>query len=164
MNNLDSDYNSNATKVQLYEGGEEYYVAKIEYGETAGYHRTELFYNNDLILNAGETVTSLLDKLKAMLGDFEYFYDLNGHFTFQKKKIYTQEIFSPVNGEIITPTLYNSQYSYKFEDEKLFTAISNTPNINNIKNDYSIWGTRKSTSGNDFPIHARYAIDKKPRE
>lgn len=161
MNTLDSDYNNNATLIN-FSNTLQCYVAKIEYGETAGYHRIPLIYNNDLILNAGETVTSLLDKLKNMLGDFEYFYDLQGRFVFQKKNTYIQELFSPINGELVTPIMYTSQYSYKFEDEELFTTISNSPNINNLKNDFSIWGNRKSTTGDDLPIHARYAIDKKP--
>lgn len=161
MNALDSDYNNNATLIN-FSDTLQCYVAKIEYGETAGYHRIPLIYNNDLILNAGETVTSLLDKLKAMLGEFEYFYDLQGRFIFQKKNTYIQELFSPVDGELVTPIMYASQYSYKFEDEELFTAISNSPNINNLKNDFAIWGSRKSTTGDDLPIHARYAIDKKP--
>lgn len=161
MNTLDSDYNNNATLIK-FSNSLQCYVAKIEYGETAGYHRIPLIYNNDLILNAGETITSLLDKLKAMLGDFEYFYDLQGRFIFQKKKTYIQELFSPIDGELVTPIMYSSQYSYQFEDEELFTAISNSPNINNLRNDFSIWGNRKSTTGEDLPIHARYAIDKKP--
>ena len=33
----------------------------------------------------------------------------------------------------------------------------------NIKNDYSIWGTRKGINGAEIPIHARYAIHKKPK-
>ena len=162
MNTLDSDYNLNATPILF--GNKTCYVAKVEYGETAGYHRIPLVYNTDLILNAGETVTSLLDKLKNMLGDFEYFYDLQGRFVFQKKNTYIQELFSPVDGELVTPIMYTSQYSYKFEDEQLFTAISNSPNINNLKNDFAIWGTRKSATGDDLPIHARYAIDKKPTQ
>lgn len=161
MNTLDLDYNENATLIE-FGTSLQCYVAKIEYGETAGYHRIPLIYNNDLILNAGETVTSLLDKIKAMLGDFEYFYDLQGRFVFQKKNTYIQELFSPIDGELVTPMMHASQYSYKFEDEKLFTAISNSPNINNLKNDFAIWGTRKSATGDDLPIHARYALDKKP--
>ena len=98
-----------------------------------------------------------------MLGDFEYFYDLQGRFIFQKKNTYIQELFSPIDGELVTPIMYASQYSYKFEDEELFTAISNSPNINNLKNDFAIWGNRKSATGDDLPIHARYAIDKKPQ-
>jgi hypothetical protein len=55
-----------------------YHIAKIEYGQTVGYRKTDLTYPGDLIANVGETVTSILDKIKNMLGDFEYFYNLDG--------------------------------------------------------------------------------------
>jgi hypothetical protein len=32
----------------------------------------------------------------------------------------------------------------------------------NIKNSYSVWGTKKSVNNTNLPIHARYAIDRKP--
>jgi len=34
------------------------------------------------VANVGDTVTSILDKLVKMLGDYEYFYDLEGRFVF----------------------------------------------------------------------------------
>jgi hypothetical protein len=74
FNTLDKTYNNSATIFQMY--GKDCYLAKIEYGETAGYHVTPLVYNSDLILKPGETVTALLDKIKNMLGNYEYFYDL----------------------------------------------------------------------------------------
>jgi hypothetical protein len=37
-----------------------------------------LVYPGDLVAAAGETVTSVLDKIVNMLGEFEYFYDLQG--------------------------------------------------------------------------------------
>jgi hypothetical protein len=61
---------------------ETFYIAKIDYGETAGYHKINLVYNDDLILKVGENITTLLDKIKNMLGNFEYFYDINGKFVF----------------------------------------------------------------------------------
>jgi hypothetical protein len=66
--------------------GNQYYIAKINYGDTAGYRFTELTYPGDLIGAVGEALTSILDKIKTMLGDFEYFYDLDGQFIFQKKR------------------------------------------------------------------------------
>jgi hypothetical protein len=47
---------------------------------------------------------------------------------------------------------------------KLFTSIGKSPNVANVKNDFSIWGNRKGISGQDLPIHVRYAIHKKPTE
>lgn len=160
FNTLDKTYNNLAKKFSMY--NKDCFLAKIEYGETAGYHMTPLVYNNDLILKAGETVTALLDKIKNMLGNYEYFYDLQGRFVFQKKNTYVNEIFSPINGDLVTPTMHTSPYSYQFTDHKLFSAISSPPNIANTKNDFTIWGTRKSISGVDLPIHVRYAIAKKP--
>ena len=162
FNTLDKTYNDNATSFKMY--GKDCYLAKIEYGETAGYHITPLVYNDDLILKAGETVTTLLDKIKNMLGNYEYFYDLQGRFVFQRKNTYVNEIFSPINGDLIMPSMYTSPYSYQFIDHKLFTTISSPPNISNTKNDFTIWGTTKSISGADLPIHVRYAISKKPTE
>ena len=42
------------------------------------------------------------------------------------------------------------------------TSFNNTPALSNVKNDYSIWGTRQSITGAELPVHLRYAIDKKP--
>ena len=156
---LDRDYNKTASKV--FYCNKLCYVIKLEYGDTAGYYQTPLVYNSDLILNVGETVTSLLDKLKNMLGDFEYFYDLNGRFVFQKKKTYQQELFSPVNGNIQLPIMYQPKYEYIFDNEELFVSVSNIPNINNIKNDFSIWGKKRT---NNLPFHIRYALNKKPKK
>ena len=61
----------NATNAQIYQ------AAKVEYGQTAGYHTCDLVYAGDLIANVGETVTSVFDKIKNMLGQFEYFYNLD---------------------------------------------------------------------------------------
>ena len=36
--------------------------------------------------------------------------------------------------------------------------------MNNIKNDYIIWGERKNLSGNAIKFHGRYAIDNIPYE
>jgi biopolymer transport protein ExbD len=66
-----------------------YYLAKCLYGDLVGYKLTDLTYCNssnantqELIGKAGETLTSILDKIKNMLVYFEYFYDINGKFVF----------------------------------------------------------------------------------
>jgi hypothetical protein len=73
-----------------------YILAKIEYGQTAGYRETPLTYAGDLIANVGESITSVLDKIKNMLGEFEYFYDLDGHFIFQQKQSFVNTLYSPL--------------------------------------------------------------------
>lgn len=148
------------------EKGNRYSVAKIEYGQTAGYRLTSLTYPGDLILNVGETITSLLDRIVAMLGEFEYFYDIDGRFIFRKKKTYFNSSWNNIvkdeEEQYAQNVAYTSAVSYSFEDGLLITSYNNNPNFSNIKNDFSVWGTRKSTSGKELPIHMRYAIDKKP--
>jgi hypothetical protein len=83
-------------------------VAKIEYGDCAGYRTTDLVFAGDLIAKAGESLTSILDKIRNMLVEFEYFYDVDGHFIFQKKPSYTNAIWSfptDENSKTIVPAL-----------------------------------------------------------
>jgi hypothetical protein len=59
-----------------YVDDKKYVFTRIRYGDTAGYRVTDLTYAGDLIANVGESVTSVLDKIKNMLAQFEYFYDV----------------------------------------------------------------------------------------
>lgn len=143
-----------------------YSVAKLEYGMTAGYRITDLTYAGDLILNVGETITSLLDKIVNMLGDFEYFYDIDGRFIFQRKKTFYNSswnsIVNNLDEQYVENSAFTSAISYSFEDGLLISSYNNNPNFANIKNDFSVWGTKKSITGKELPVHMRYAIDKKP--
>ena len=145
-----------------------YYVAKVEYCQTAGYRTTDLVYAGDLLANVGESVVSILDKIKNMLVEFEYFYDLDGHFVFQKKKSFTSTLWSPLgvdeNGDpaVIENLMNATATAYTFSGGELITGFNNNPNLLNLRNDYSIWGERVGVSGANIPIHLRYAIDLKP--
>lgn len=143
-----------------------YYVTKIEYGQTAGYRYTDLVYAGDLIANVGESVTSVLDKIKTMLTEFEYFYNIDGQFVFQKKQSFKETMWSSdtesESRSLAQGIAQSSAYSYEFYGSTLITAFNNNPNLLNLKNDYSIWGEREGVSGAKIPIHLRYAIDKKP--
>ena len=144
-----------------------YTIAEITYGTDLGYRLTDLTYTGDLISSIGESLTSILDKIKQMLGDFEYFYDIDGKFIFQKKKNYVNSSWSHiVDNKDETYVEYSnnsSKFSFNFEGNRLITTIANTPVLTNLKNDYSVWGKRKTLSGTEVPIHARYAIDRKPK-
>ena len=143
-----------------------YTVAKFEYGDDIGYRLTDLVYTGDLISNVGDSLTSILDKIKTMLGDFEYFYDLDGRFIFQKKKTYINTSWNTMvdnkDEKYFTFANDESKFSFNFEGNRLISAIQNSPKITNLRNDFSVWGKRKNTSGADVNIHMRYAIDKKP--
>lgn len=144
-----------------------YTVAKLEYGDDIGYRITDLTYTGDLITGIGESLTSVYDKIKQMLGDFEYFYDEYGRFIFRRKPIYVNTSWSHIinnSDEIYVDYAKNgTKFSFNFEGNRIITSVQNTPVLTNVKNDYSVWGKRKGLTGNEIPIHARYAIDRKPK-
>lgn len=145
-----------------------YSIAVINYGDDLGYRVTDLTYPGDLVSNIGDSLTSVLDKIKTMLGDFEYFYNLDGQFVFQKKKTYVntawdQFIFNQ-DEKYVTYANDKRKFSFNFEGNRLISAVQNTPVLSNLKNDFVVWGKRIAVSGAEIPIHARYAIDKKPTE
>ena len=145
-------------------GDKSYIFTKIQYGDTAGYRTTDLVYAGDLVANIGDNLVSILDKIKNMLVEFEYFYDIDGRFVFQKKQSFLETMWSPLSNSDTQPSglaaFPTSIYSFKGLSQ--VTAFNNTPNINNVKNDYSVWGVRKGISGAEIPVHMRYAIDTKP--
>lgn len=66
-----------------------YTVIKCVYGSILGYRTTEFTYPGEFIMNVGDTITAALDKLVKTFGDeYEYFYNLDGQFVFQKKMTY----------------------------------------------------------------------------
>lgn len=144
-----------------------WYFTKINYGDTAGYRVTDLTYAGDLISKVGESLTSILDKIKNMLVEYEYFYNIDGQFVFQKKQSFISTMWSTGrdkdNNNISTLSeQIASTISYTFLGNELITSINTNPNINNVKNDYSIWGERESVTGAKIPIHFRYSINTKP--
>lgn len=146
----------------------EYQMEKVvTFNETAGYRKTDLTYAGDLILGVGSTITNLLDTIISMLGNYEYFYDLEGRFIFQRKRttqtVTQTEFLSRVGNPMVTQP-YTSLNTFNFNQGFLINSFNNNPNIMNICNDYAIWGTLNTVTTEDMPIHLRYAIDDKPTE
>jgi hypothetical protein len=121
-----------------------------------------LVYPGDLTAAAGETITSLLDKIKGIYGEYEYFYDVNGKFHFEKKKTYTELSWNWKTNSVEIKLPDPDKAIYEFNNKSLFTSFGNTPDLKNLKNDFTVWGNRKGLTGADLPIHMRLAIDKKP--
>lgn len=161
-------FNEKATIVEFVDGvpGIYYTVARLGFGDTTGYRETDLTYPDDLIANVGDSLTSVLDKIKNMLSDFEYFYDVDGRFVFQRKKTYINTSWNTIkesDGDLYAESAVGTSSTvYSFENNRLITAFQNSPVLDNLKNDFSVWGTRQAVNGQEIPIHARFAIDKKP--
>lgn len=140
---------------------------RYEYGSDVGYIYTDFIYPGELIADAGSSVCDILDQIKNTLGNYEYFYDVNGNFVFQEIKNYLNISQSTVELDKIKKEDYLADFSkgkavYIFDDGTLITSYSNTPQFNMIKNDFIVWGIRKDIEGRTFPIRYHLAIDKKP--
>ena len=148
---------------------------KFQPGQDIGFIYTNFIYPGELTCNAGDTVTSVLDKLIGIMGNYQYFYDVFGHFIFQEKANYlnmtntaywTKEESNKVGN--LPKDAYQIQTRltkpvYSFEHNKFTTAYNNTLNYNNVKNDFVVWGYRNSTDSNiKIPCRFHLAVDKKP--
>ena len=147
---------------------EQYAYTEYNWGEDVGYIFTDFTYPGDLIANPGDTICTILDKIKATLGNYEYFYDVDGNFHFQEIKNYlniTQATtdLNNMHNEQYLVDISKGQNVYNFKDSTLFTNYSNSPNYSNIKNDYVVWGIRQNTEGIKVPIRYHLAIDTKPQ-
>lgn len=139
---------------------------KYAYGEDVGYTLTDFTYPGELILSAGETIVALLNKIVSVLGNYEFFYDLDGRFIFQEIPNYLNKSDSAIyeeNNQQFIRTFNNDKYAYSLKDAKTIISINNNPNYDNIKNDFIVWGQRPiANSNNTTPICYRLAIDDKP--
>ena len=142
-------------------------IKQFEYGDDVGFILTDFVYPGDLISKAGDTICSILDQIKNLLGNYEYFYDINGNFIFQEIKNYLNKSYSNQILTNISKTDYLVDYTsgksvYTFDDSDLIISISNSPQYQQIKNDFIIWGKRKTLDGKEIPIRYHLAIDTKP--
>ena len=144
----------------------------FEYGYDVGYVYTKFTFPGDLIAEPGAAVTSILDKIAGVLGNYEYFYDVNGNFIFQEIKNYLNNsqahyAFSNIaDGSGVDSYFVNysgGKTVFDFEDSSLITSFSNSPQFGKIKNDYVVWGIRQAPNGLKYPIRYHLAIDKKPK-
>ena len=153
-------------------------------GRDIGYVYTDFIYPGELIADAGSSVTDNLDKIIQVLGNYEYFYDLDGNFIFQEKKNFLNNaqsyyILQAKNEAQLVPDYIASQNgqnklmaylinmtsgtsSFTFEDSQLIKSYSNTPQYGAIKNDFVIWGVR-TTEDYQIPLRYHLAIDVTPR-
>lgn len=134
------------------------------YGQDVGYQMTSFTYPGELVLNAGDTVVTLLDKIVGTLGNYEYFYNVDGKFIFQEIKNYlnTGSPILELSAEDYVKSYNNAKFLYSLTDLDTTTAITRNPKYDNVKNDFYVWGSRTTTSGAEVAIRYHLAIDDKP--
>lgn len=135
-------------------------------GDDIGYVYDDFFYIDELVAGPAETITTILDKIKAYLGNYEYYYDVYGVFHFQEIRNYMNTTL----GSFLLENISEKEYSVELNDKAVYgfdgsniTSITVTPNYGNIKNDFIVQGLRQSTdTEQSFPIMYHLAIDEKP--
>lgn len=137
-------------------------------GDDIGYTMADFIVPDELTAAAGESITSVLDRIVQILGNFEYFYDEYGIFHFREIKNYVNTSEGKLALDEASENQYmveinNSKSTYSFTDTGNITSINITPRYENIKNDYVVLGLRQSTNS-DLSYEVRYhlAIDEKP--
>lgn len=180
--------NENEWKIKIQElksQGDLVATSVFSKGKDVGYIYTDFTFPGELIADAGSSVTDNLDKIIQVLGNYEYFYDLDGNFVFQEKKNYFNNaqslyILEAANKQRLVPDYIASQNngnklaaylinmtsgtsSFTFENSKLIKSYSNTPQYGAIKNDFVIWGIRTTSDGQEIPLRYHLAIDTIPK-
>lgn len=157
----------------------------FNYNEDVGYVYTDFVYPGELISGIGETVSAVLDKIKNTLGNYEYFFDVDGNFVFQEVKNYLNNSYDAIEDNFSAYRVYNSgklelqtnnlnildvknyivdyrsnnQSVYTFEEGAgLISSFTNAPSYSNIKNDFHIWGQ----NNNNQVIHYHLVLMEKP--
>ena len=139
-------------------------ISYIE-NERVGILNTDFVYpNKELASTRGDSVASMLDKIAKELGNFEYFFDLDGNFRFRQIRNYLNEgstaddiTVAIAEGYFINSSVGKSLYSFE-EGVNLISSYGNNPIYANIKNDYTIWGKKR---GSDTAIRYHLIIDNK---
>ena len=152
-------------------GADNYSQKKIIYNYDAGYTYVDFTYPGELSCNAGDSVCSVLDKIKNTLGNYEYYYDVFGTFHFQEIKNYInttpwRQTWQTYESDLdYLPYAYNTRLSsavYDFKDNDFVISYNNNPQFSMVKNDFVVWGTRKTDNNMNVPCRYHLAIDKRP--
>ncbi len=145
---------------------------QILFNYDAGYTYVDFVYPGELTGAAGDSVCTILDKIKNTLGNYEYYYDVFGNFIFQEIKNYVnvsewrtyyQDALKDNDGHLdyrYEPRLDTAVYN--FNDSKFVISYNNSPKFEMIKNDFIVWGVRKGTDNTSYPCCYHLAIDKRP--
>ena len=139
-------------------------VKIYEYGADIGFIYSDFYFPSELTASPGDTVVSVLDTIKNTLGNYEYFYDLEGNFIFQEIKNYVNTSFTTTQLDVLDYQVNRKgrKTVYDFDNSEILISCSASPQYANIKNDFLVWGSRKNVDGIEIPIRYHLAINKKP--
>lgn len=143
-------------------------ISYIYEGELMGKKREVAHFTSDVTSQPGDSVVTILDKIKQQLGNYEYFYDLDGNFVFREKRNYLNTSYSTYLDENLIDLNKNNfiidmtkgRSIYNFTNSNLITSYSNSPAYDEVKNEFIVWG--KKEGNENLPCRYRLVIDSKP--
>ena len=103
----------------------------FQYNDDVGYVYTNFIYPGELVTNIGDNVCTVLDKIINTLGNYEYFYDIDGNFIFQEKRNYLNNSYNPLKNQ------YNAK-PYYIDNNK--EGVNGEPSIQMSENDLKLIG------------------------
>ena len=151
----------------------------IIYNYDCGYSYVDFVYPGELVASPGDTVCTMLDKLKQTLGNYEYYYDVFGNFIFQEIKNYVNtsewrntniygeqgEIDNLADSDAYLPYTYLPRLNstvYDFKNSDFVVSYNNSPKFDMIKNDFIVWGEKVNSDNIKLPCRYHLAIDTRP--
>ena len=156
---------------------DEYNKKTILYNYDCGYSYVNFVYPGELVASPGDTVCTMLDKLKQTLGNYEYYYDVFGNFIFQEIKNYVNisewrntNVYGE-QGDVLKDSNAYLPYNYlprlnsavyNFTNNDFVVSYSNSPKFDMIKNDFVVWGEKTNSNNIKMPCRYHIAIDKRP--
>ena len=151
----------------------------ITFNYDAGYTYVDFVYPGELVASPGDTVCTVLDKLKQTLGNYEYYYDVFGNFIFQEIKNYVNvskwretDAYGQSTDDVLADSNAYLNYGYAtrmnntvydFKNSEFIISYNNNPKFEMIKNDFVVWGERKNASGIKLPCRYHLVIDERPK-
>lgn len=166
--NSEGAYFTTNEPTDLLENAKEKTVIKYNYGDSIGFTYADFIYPGELSSAAGDSICTILDKIRDTLGNYEYFYDLNGNFVFREKKNFlnTTQAKTELNNmqdQNYALNMSKGKTIYDFSDGTIISSYSSSPQYGMIKNDFIVWGQKETATGQKVPIRYHLAIDDKPK-
>ena len=140
-------------------------IIVYNFNDNIGYSRTSFTFPGELTSGVGDTVASVLEKIKKQLGNFEYFFDINGNFIWREipngihQGSTEDNLLNALADMEYLATRENVNTAYDFDNDSIVVSYQNSPQYSAIKNDFVCWG---AFSDSKLPIRYRLVIDKKP--
>lgn len=120
-------------------------------GDTLGYQYTTFTYPaKELTSKAGDTVATLINKIASAIGNYEFFFDVEGNFHFQEIKNFLNEgsaednLIAALNDKFLrNDSIGKSVYNLA---SSAIVSCSNAPQYSAIKNDITVLGKQENQS------------------